>query len=455
MRLNPLPAIAARFSASDSPTLAGTRPSRAATRDQQQHVARISSIGTFEAACAYQLTKIVRSHIVGLTSCLPLRYVNAEGKPGSRSEVHGVLETLQPHEIGAFAADIKMLGNGLLVKVQEPLASGRLGQTTALEYLPAQTTSPIIPILGTPRRYALTGWAARTPSEAIGYPYGNYIPRGVLDAYGADPYLPVRVTSIARPLRSGAGAGGMRYSVEQVIHARQGVDAHYPRQLGENLLAYAMPILDYDAKQNDHTLSVLEKLATLGVLVTVETDPLEIGGEQEVEEFIASEAQRIREQTVSAPGGMVFTKAGVSVSEFSAPVARFRFDDLYQSPEFRFSAMFDAPAATLGLQAGMENSPWSNLPTLRKYEFDELIAPLADTIGQVLTGALLREFDSAKGERIELDTASLPIVQEDENTKAQRLGMLVDKQIITTDEARVMLGLEPRGEGNDGNAGDD
>ena len=403
------------------------RVNRAAS--PQQLPERIRQVNGFDEVCEYHLTRIVRSHIVRLLAQVRLSHVDDEGKPAGNKAVDAVLASLDGNAVGALAADTRMQGNGVLLKARSGL--GGEGRLLGLEYKSARGVSPIIRAVDG-LRYELVGYRVRravTPPAFVSVtgaytqrltPYSQNVGFNLVTGNDAPPY----------------------FTPDDVVHVREGADDFYDGLLGDNLLSRCGDILDYDAKQVDSTVSVLERLFNPSAIVKVTpTDAQrQAAGAEDLTARLLEEQERLQRRAMEQHGGLIGTTYDTEITEFTGAAGRLTIDGLYNLPEFRYTAMFGVPAALAGVQAGMENSPWSNLATLRKYEYDQAVKPLAELIGEALTLNVLPDLN-AKG-RVVLDTTELPVLQEDLNTKVDRLLKLKAEGILDEAAVRRELGYE-------------
>lgn len=381
----------------------------------------------FNDIASQPLTRLVRARIVSLVSCLPCRYLTDDGEEGRNAEARRVIEQLTPATLGGLAADVRMMGNGALLRSRLP--GGRL---MGYQYKSGRSISAIIQATGDRTGYVLFGYRTR-PTQT---------PPTFRTTTQYDEYLGAYLHNLGFNIVSGNTAAPY-WLPEQVVHIKEGVDDRYDDLLGDCLLARAGGLLDYDAKQMDNTLSALEKLFNPAAIVKVTgmRNGKPVGGAKSEAQVIADEVERLQVAASRNHGGIIPVTRDLEVTELTAPAQRLRMEGLYNLPEFRFPALFGLPTATLGLQAGLENSPWSNLPTLRKLEHDQVTAPLAKLISEALTRAIRDDYGPDVGQVV-LDAGAAPAAQEDANEQAARLTGLIEAGVLTPEQAAKELGYE-------------
>ena len=384
---------------------------------------RQASVLTFQQAAYYHLTRTVRSHIAGLISPLPIRYRDGKGEFVDAPEpITAILGSLTPQLIAGFAPDAKMQGNGVLVKSRMPD-----GQLMGYQYISATRVSAIIRV--EQQAFRLHGYRTTPKSNAGDFDYADdvRVRDGALERIG----MHFVSNSLQQPY----------WTPEDVFHLRIGTDDRYGQLLGDNLLAHARAIADNDAKSIDHVMQILESLAKAGMILKFAQNPDSPHASASVEEVL-DEIERIETALMGKRGAPVGTTWDVEAMEAVARVQNLMFDDTYKDPQFRFCAMFDTPCALVGLRAGMEESPWSNLATLRKYEYDTLIQPLADSLGAAFTNDIRCELEM-RGIRFDgeivFDTSGLSVIQPDIDAEIARAAELVRRGVINWETAQEKL----------------
>ena len=419
-------------------TFSDTPPSQGGNRRAtvQDLPTRSKVVDNFSEVADYHLTRIGRAHIARLMAQATVKYVDDDGEIIEDKRVRGVLDTISPAALGSLAADIRMMGNAALLKVTA--RDFGQGELTGLQYKSARGISPVIVAIDS-MRYSLVGYKTRIAQTPPVFQSTTAKFVHQLINYRQNVGFNLVTGNTDPPM----------WLPEQVVHFKEGVDDWYDDLLGDNLLARCADILDYDAKQVDSTVSVLERLFNPSAIVKVlpTEDHKLYAGAENLAQNVLEETQRLQRIAQQQHGGLIPTTYDTEVTEFTGSAGRLTLQGLYNMPEFRYFAMFGLPTALVGMQAGLENSPWSNLATLRRYEYDSTVKPLADIIGETLTREVLGDL-GVEG-RIVVDTTDMPVLQEEKGIQVDRLLKLLNAKIITVQQVQKELGYEEQDTGNE------
>ena len=110
--------------------------------------------------------------------------------------------------------------------------------------------------------------------------------------------------------------------------------------------------------------------------------------------------------------------------------------------ETRICAVFGVPPILLGLEAGLEASTYSNYEQARSAFWDETVSPLVRRIEKFLQRAL-EVSEREPGNEVEADFSDVPAYEDDHDAESARVVAQYGAGIITLNEARAELGLEP------------
>ena len=364
----------------------------------------------------YHVISTIRAHIEGLMADLPIRYVKDNGDPGARGDIKDIIDSITPQSLGSFAADIKILGNGFLKWIEDD-------RGLRLEYHSAMDLSPAITVQN--GAYVLHGFRRRRATTA-------------------DIKNTINV-SIASNISNSLNSSMVTWAPGQIIHAKLGTHDKFGSLLGKIFLSDVIPLVAFDSKENNITLEILHNLRRPSAVARFQIDPDTLADGTDFDKYYQEQQMELERAFYGKNGGIVTVKHEFDMKEMSAPVGNQRFKDLYRRSEFRICAEFGLDSALVGFQSGMEFAPWSHLQTLREYEFDKLIAPLAKIIGDALTEAF--GLTNAK-ESIIIDTSGISVLQEDEDAKVDREIKLVQAGIKTRQQAAESLGIEYQPEGD-------
>ena len=110
--------------------------------------------------------------------------------------------------------------------------------------------------------------------------------------------------------------------------------------------------------------------------------------------------------------------------------------------ETRICAVFGVPPILLGLEAGLESSTYSNYEQARSAFWDETISPLVRRIEKFLQRAL-EVSEREPGNEVEADFSNVPAYEDDHDAESTRIVAQYGAGILTLNEARAALGLDP------------
>lgn len=110
--------------------------------------------------------------------------------------------------------------------------------------------------------------------------------------------------------------------------------------------------------------------------------------------------------------------------------------------ETRICAVFGVPPILLGLEAGLEASTYSNYEQARSAFWDETVSPLVRRIEKFLQRAL-EVSEREPGNEVEADFSDVPAYEDDHDAESTRIVAQYGAGILTLNEARAALGLDP------------
>ena len=114
--------------------------------------------------------------------------------------------------------------------------------------------------------------------------------------------------------------------------------------------------------------------------------------------------------------------------------------ELDEIDEARIIMVFQVPPSIIGARLGMGSSSYANRKSDREEYTVETVLPELERIGDYLTLGLLPEFGGA--DRLEVDPATVPALQEDQNARHERVRADYLAGIVTWAEARAETGRE-------------
>lgn len=137
-----------------------------------------------------------------------------------------------------------------------------------------------------------------------------------------------------------------------------------------------------------------------------------------------------------------FNRTGLTPAELDLRASRSMAQDI-------FSQVTGIPAIVLNFSSGMERSIYNNMSEADRRAVSGYLVPLWWHIAQELTVQLLPDFDQDASHFIEFDTSEVAALQEDENTKVERVARLYESGIIRRAEARTEMNYEADPDGAD------
>jgi hypothetical protein len=224
-----------------------------------------------------------------------------------------------------------------------------------------------------------------------------------------------------------------------VIHFRYGIDPDDFR-LGCAPLRRLYDEIGADRQATRYAARLLANLAINGLTLTFDKDapPIDQATADELKQRImaAYGGDNVGATAVLSPGATL-TALGFSPEQMDLAT-------LHRVPEERICAVLETPAAMVGLGVGLEHSIYNNVRQAEEHYTERTLLPLWGSLAATLTMSLLPDFSSEKNVFLAFDTSNVRALQEDQDALATRLVSLVTAGILTEDEARAMLGREPK-----------
>lgn len=160
-----------------------------------------------------------------------------------------------------------------------------------------------------------------------------------------------------------------------------------------------------------------------------------------------AEARRIREQWREAHGGyqnwtdVAVVGAGTKFQQVGVNFKDMDFANIDGRDEARVCMVFDVPPILLGAKVGLSASTYSNYREARMAWYEESIQPAWAHYAGVIERQLLPHY----GENLaaSFDVRHVKALQEDRTAMWQRAGQAAAANLITRDEARTEMGLDP------------
>jgi HK97 family phage portal protein len=163
---------------------------------------------------------------------------------------------------------------------------------------------------------------------------------------------------------------------------------------------------------------------------------------------------KVKEALMSSTSGANAGTPGV----FSAPMEigqvgftpqQMSLKETHDTPEERLCAVLGIPALVLGFGFD-DHATYSNYKTALQAAWQTFVIPTLKLFATQLTLQLLPEYTYRAGEWVQFDTSEISALEEDEKGVAEREVMKWSAGLVTRNEARAAMGMQPiDGEGGD------
>lgn len=235
----------------------------------------------------------------------------------------------------------------------------------------------------------------------------------------------------------------IRWRLEDVVHFRNGNDPKNPRQ-GLGLKSLIREVAT-DQEAAGWTVAMVRNVNPPGVVISPDASVV----------LDAANAERVK-QTFSARfsgerrGEPLVMSSATKVDVLSFSPEQMNLKDIRRVPEERITAYLGIPAVVVGLGAGLDRSTFANFAEAREAAYESCLIPTQRLFAADLNAQLVPEFGDPKRLRLEFDLSQVRVLQDDQNALHERARADLLAGLLSLNEARQMLGLEPV----DGDAGD-
>jgi HK97 family phage portal protein len=233
------------------------------------------------------------------------------------------------------------------------------------------------------------------------------------------------------------GGNDYRIPPQDVVHFRDGLDPDNVRK-GLSPLASLFREIATDNSAANWTASLLRNLGVPGVVLSPGDDA----------EFTQENADLIKASFSSRFGGdrvgeplVMAAKTQVSVLAFNPQQMVLR--ELRQITEERISAVFGTPAIVVGLGAGLARSTYSNMAEAREDLYESLLVPMQRSLAADVNSQLVPDFGDPSRLKVAFDLTQVRVLQEDQNALHERMRADLLAGMVTLNEARAAIGLDP------------
>ena len=194
----------------------------------------------------------------------------------------------------------------------------------------------------------------------------------------------------------------------------------------------ALHDIQVDLKRELISVEMMRNLRIPGASLETESKLTPEARSQLRKDFDSQVGEGKRGATLILDGGLKLHRESIQMPDFT---------DMSDHVESRICSAFGVPPVLIGTRAGLDASTYSNYETALKSFYFTTIKPIWSQIEDSLGKFVQREYkdDSLW---VKFKTDDITALHESQNEKHKRVLDLVDKQVITTEEARAMLGLD-------------
>jgi HK97 family phage portal protein len=238
---------------------------------------------------------------------------------------------------------------------------------------------------------------------------------------------------------SGGLGGPEHIPTRDVVHFRFGLDPENPR-LGYSPLQAVLREVLTDDEAGKFSQKILENMGVPGLIVSPK-------------EGIAKPEERDRLQNYFNEGfkgdrrgmALVMGKA-TEVSQFGFDPNKLMLANLRDISEERVCSAIGIPAAVVGFGSGLQSTKvGATMRELVKLAWVQCVTPMQTSLAKQATNQLLPDFVGDNFRRLfraRFDTSEVSAFQEEAASEAERITLLVEKNVLRIDRAQHILGLE-------------
>ena len=235
------------------------------------------------------------------------------------------------------------------------------------------------------------------------------------------------------------GSVPIKMPVEDVVHMRYGLDPANIRK-GLSPLKSLLREIWTDQEAAVFTATLLRNAGVPGLVISPKGDMVVAPSPDEVLETRAYFQERT---TGDHRGEPMVMKGPTEVDQFGFNPEQMNLRSIRQIPEERVTAVLGVPAAVVGLGTGLEQTKvGATMRELRELAYENNIVPTQRLFAEELATQLLPEFEpDPTAWEFGFDLSGVRVLQEDENSRAERWVKLVAGGLATRAEGREAEGL--------------
>lgn len=160
--------------------------------------------------------------------------------------------------------------------------------------------------------------------------------------------------------------------------------------------------------------------------------------------------RRLREDfATDNAGGIAVLSGAYKMERVSFSPSELDLSEIRRLPETRVPAALGLNAMCLGLNAGLENSTYSNYEQSQSAAWTDGMLPMLDSLCEILSIMLLPEFSPKPGDYVDYDVSEVRALAEDVYANSERAAILFEKGVISRADAKRMISIQPLPEDED------
>lgn len=233
-----------------------------------------------------------------------------------------------------------------------------------------------------------------------------------------------------------------------VIHFRNGASPYTTGRTGLSPLYACLREIVTDNRASNMMAAVMGNMGIVGGILSPKgsTGPMGESAFWDTQERERVKAGYTAGFTGDRAGNVMVLSTEGNYTPLGHTPEQMALDVVRQYPETRIGAAFGISPMVVGLKSGLDRSTFSNYEEARQAAYESNIIPTKTMFARVLQNQLY-EPDFAGGRSgaytVGWDYRAVRVLQDDEDAKATRLVSLVTTGILTANEARAQLGLDP------------
>lgn len=233
------------------------------------------------------------------------------------------------------------------------------------------------------------------------------------------------------------GQSVARYSPDEVVHFRVGVDPANPL-CGMARLQSAMREVMTDSEAAVYTHALLANPA-LGTIITLEDSEIAMSDEE------AQKLKLLIQEQLGGEGrhGIGVPSHPIKATNIGVPPDKMAVRETRMTPEERICAVMRIPPMVVGLGSGLSRSTFSNMAEAREAATEQCLGPLWRKISATLTHRFLPMLGADRAnEYVAFDLSGVRALQDDQNELYTRADKAYRGGLLKRSEGRSLLGFE-------------